>query len=58
MTRMALPWHRVLGAGGRIVFPRTSVQHREQVRRLRAEKVAVKQGRVERACITDLDTPG
>jgi methylated-DNA-protein-cysteine methyltransferase-like protein len=50
-----LPWHRVLGAGGRIVFPKTSTQHREQARRLRAEKVAVKDGRVDRACITDLE---
>src|SRR5450432_4550912 len=32
-----LPWHRVVGAGGRIVFPKTSPQHREQARRLRAE---------------------
>jgi methylated-DNA-protein-cysteine methyltransferase-like protein len=53
-----LPWHRVLGAGGRIVFPRSSVQFREQSRRLRAEKVAVKNGRVERSCITDLETFG
>jgi methylated-DNA-protein-cysteine methyltransferase-like protein len=52
---MNLPWHRVLGAGGRIVFPKTSVQFREQSRRLRAEKVAVKDGRVDRSCITDLE---
>ncbi len=44
-----LPWHRVVGAGGRIVFPRTSRQHKEQARRLRAEGVAVKDGRVSRA---------
>src|SRR5271157_6460514 len=25
-----LPWHRVVGAGGHIVFPKSSVQHREQ----------------------------
>jgi methylated-DNA-protein-cysteine methyltransferase-like protein len=50
-----LPWHRVLGAGGRIVFPKTSLHHREQARRLRAERVAVKDGRVDRACITDLE---
>jgi methylated-DNA-protein-cysteine methyltransferase-like protein len=50
-----LPWHRVLGAGGRIVFPKTSPDHREQARRLRAERVAVKDGRVDRACITDLE---
>jgi methylated-DNA-protein-cysteine methyltransferase-like protein len=52
-----LPWHRVLGAGGRIVFPKASVQFREQARRLRAEKVAVKDGRVDRSCLTDLDAP-
>jgi methylated-DNA-protein-cysteine methyltransferase related protein len=51
-----LPWHRVMGAGGRIVFPRTSLQHREQARRLRAEKVAVKDGRVDRACITEFES--
>ncbi len=51
-----LPWHRVLGAGGRIVFPRTSLQYREQARRLRAEKVAVKDGRVDRAYITDFES--
>ncbi|MDP9013162.1 MAG: MGMT family protein [Pseudomonadota bacterium] len=52
---MNLPWHRVVGAGGRIVFAKTSLQHREQARRLRAEKVAVKDGRVDRACMTDSD---
>jgi methylated-DNA-protein-cysteine methyltransferase-like protein len=46
---MNLPWHRVVGAGGRIVFPRASRQHREQARRLRAEGVAVKDGRVRSA---------
>jgi methylated-DNA-protein-cysteine methyltransferase-like protein len=50
-----LPWHRVLGAGGRIVFPKTSLHYREQARRLRAERVAVKDGRVDRSCITDLE---
>lgn len=50
-----LPWHRVVGAGGRIVFPRSSPQHREQTRRLRAEGVLVKQGRVEHAAMTDLE---
>jgi methylated-DNA-protein-cysteine methyltransferase-like protein len=37
-----LPWHRVVGAGGRIVFPTTSTQFREQTKRLRAEKVILK----------------
>ena len=45
---MHLPWHRVVGAGGRIVFPATSLEHREQTRRLKAEKVLVKKGRVGR----------
>ncbi|HEX4153701.1 MAG TPA: MGMT family protein [Steroidobacteraceae bacterium] len=44
---MNLPWHRVLGAGGRIVFPKMSRHYREQARRLRAEGVAVRDGRVQ-----------
>src|SRR5579883_35903 len=32
-----LPWHRVVGAGGRISFPAASSNHREQSRRLRTE---------------------
>ncbi len=51
---MNLPWHRVLGAGGRIVFPKSSRAYREQARRLRAEGVPVKNGRVPRLAITDL----
>jgi methylated-DNA-protein-cysteine methyltransferase-like protein len=54
--QLHLPWHRVVGAGGRIVFPKTSLQHREQARRLRAERVAVQNGRVGRSHITDLET--
>jgi methylated-DNA-protein-cysteine methyltransferase-like protein len=50
-----LPWHRVVGAGGRIVFPKTSLQHREQARRLRAERVPVKDGRVGRSFIADVE---
>ena len=50
-----LPWHRVVGAGGRIVFPPSSLQHREQTRRLLAEKVVVKNGRVNRAFMTTLE---
>lgn len=45
---MHLPWHRVVGAGGRIVFPVSSPSHREQARRLRAEGVPVRNGRVSR----------
>jgi methylated-DNA-protein-cysteine methyltransferase-like protein len=54
LCELNLPWHRVVGAGGRIVFPRSSAQHREQARRLRAEGVPVKEGRVSRERITDL----
>ena len=50
-----IPWHRVVGAGGKIVFPRTSLHHREQTRRLRAEGVAVKDGRVPREAMRDLE---
>ena len=45
----ALPWHRVLGAGGRIAFPAGSRAHREQRRRLLAEGLRVERGRVVRA---------
>lgn len=44
----ALPWHRVLRADGRIAFPPGSAGFEEQCRRLRAEGVAVAQGRVKR----------
>ena len=53
---MKLPWHRVVGAGGKLVFPRTSLNFREQARRLRAEGVAVKAGRVGREVIRDLES--
>ena len=49
-----LPWHRVVGAGGRIVFARSSRAHQEQARRLRSEGVRVTDGRVERGALTDL----
>jgi methylated-DNA-protein-cysteine methyltransferase-like protein len=52
-----IPWHRVLGAGGRIVFPRYSSSYREQAQRLRAEGVRVRSGRVDRVFLTDLDAP-
>ena len=51
---MNLPWHRVLGAGGRIVFPKNSRPYREQAKRLRAEGVLSRDGRVDRSCIADL----
>jgi methylated-DNA-protein-cysteine methyltransferase-like protein len=50
-----IPWHRVVGAGGRIVFPKASREHREQTRRLRAEGVAVEDGRVPRADMMELE---
>jgi methylated-DNA-protein-cysteine methyltransferase related protein len=52
---IGLPWHRVVGAGGHIVFPKSSVQHREQAQRLRAEGVVVKDGRVGRSFIAYLE---
>jgi len=52
---LKLPWHRVLGAGGRIAFPSDSRAHREQARRLRAEGVVVRNGRVPRAALTELE---
>ena len=50
-----LPWHRVVGAGGRIVFASGSREHREQARRLRAEGVAVTSGRIARSALTELE---
>ena len=50
-----LPWHRVVGAGGRIVFPKSSAEHREQVRRLRADGVLVRNGRVARFAAARVD---
>jgi methylated-DNA-protein-cysteine methyltransferase-like protein len=52
--KINLPWHRVVGAGGRIVFPTTSLPYREQAKRLRAEGVELKNGRAGRAFIADL----
>jgi methylated-DNA-protein-cysteine methyltransferase related protein len=51
---LSLPWHRVVGAGGRIVFASGSREHREQARRLRAEGVPVVAGRVPKAALTEL----
>jgi methylated-DNA-protein-cysteine methyltransferase-like protein len=51
---MHLPWHRVVGAGGRIVFAKGSAHFREQAKRLRAEKVILKAGRVDASCIAML----
>ena len=52
---MNLPWHRVLGAGGRIVFAAGSRYFREQARRLRAEGVVVKNGRAAASAMSDLE---
>jgi methylated-DNA-protein-cysteine methyltransferase-like protein len=54
-AKMKLPWHRVLGAGERIVFAAGSRSHAEQSRRLRAEGVIVTKGRVRRRTRPDLD---
>jgi methylated-DNA-protein-cysteine methyltransferase-like protein len=51
---LKLPWHRVVGAGGRIVFAKSSHAHREQARRLRSEGVRVTDGRLEPGALTDL----
>ena len=54
-AKLRLPWHRVLGAGERIVFPKGSRAFLEQGRRLRAEGVRVTSGRVARRTAADLD---
>ncbi|MES2858791.1 MAG: MGMT family protein [Pseudomonadota bacterium] len=41
-----LPWHRILRSDGRIAFPKDSSGFAEQCRRLRAEGVDVRNGRV------------
>ena len=43
---MELPWHRIVRADGRIAFPEGSRNFREQCKRLRAEGVDVRNGRV------------
>jgi methylated-DNA-protein-cysteine methyltransferase-like protein len=48
---MHLPWHRVVGAGGKIAFPAGSNAHREQTRRLRSEGVKVESGRAARSAL-------
>jgi len=42
-----LPWHRVVGAGGRIAFPAGSDSFLTQVRRLQDEGVPCRNGRVD-----------
>ena len=52
---MHLPWHRVLGAGGKIVFPKGSRHHREQARRLKSDGVPVKDGKAPRTLLMNVD---
>jgi methylated-DNA-protein-cysteine methyltransferase-like protein len=51
----AIPWHRVVGAGGRIAFPVGSAEATEQAERLRKEGVDVIGRRVRLAPQSDLD---
>lgn len=41
-----LPWHRVVNAQGKISMPEDSAGYREQVRRLKAEGIELKQGKI------------
>ncbi|KPB15966.1 Methylated-DNA-[protein]-cysteine S-methyltransferase [Pseudomonas syringae pv. syringae] len=43
----SLPWHRVLGAGGRLSLPHGSASGDEQRARLRAEGVTIVNNRVD-----------
>jgi len=43
---LSLPWFRVIGAGGRIALPKGTKGYRIQISKLRAEGVAVGNGRV------------
>jgi methylated-DNA-protein-cysteine methyltransferase related protein len=52
---LALPWHRVVAAGGRIALAPGTRAFREQCRRLRAEGVRVTNGRVERGSARSLN---
>jgi methylated-DNA-protein-cysteine methyltransferase related protein len=46
-----LPWHRVVGAGGKIAFPPGTSAYREQTRRLKSDGVKVENGRVARSAL-------
>ena len=46
---LALPWHRVVAAGGRIALPEGSDARATQVRRLQREGVAFRRGKVDLA---------
>jgi len=54
-AKLRLPWFRVVGAGPRIAFPKSTREHAEQSRRLRAEGVTVTGGRIARRTAADLD---
>ncbi len=54
-NELDLPWHRVVGAGGRISFPKASRQFAEQRKRLRAEGVELTRGRVVSEASINLD---
>ncbi|WP_201007149.1 MGMT family protein [Pseudomonas cichorii] len=43
----SLPWHRVLGAGGRLSLPAGSISGDEQRARLRAEGLTIRNNRVD-----------
>jgi methylated-DNA-protein-cysteine methyltransferase related protein len=43
----AVPWHRVVAAGGRIAFPQGSPSRDRQIRRLGREGVDASSGRVD-----------
>ncbi len=43
---LRLPWFRVIGAGGRIALPKGTKGYRIQISKLRADGVAVENGRV------------
>lgn len=47
----SLPWHRVIRSDGRIAFAEGSAEFAEQVQRLRAEGVPVRNGRVSQALL-------
>ncbi len=52
-AKLDLPWHRVVGAGGRIALPAGSRAHAEQCRRLAREGVRVERGRAALPAVHD-----
>lgn len=45
-----LPWHRVINAQGKISFSENSEKYQEQIKRLKKEGVAIKNGRIAKGC--------